>query len=162
MIVIAYDGSEDAKAAIAKAGELFKGQTATVVTVWQRFVDTMARVGGGVGVIVDYEEIDNDSKQRAAQRAAEGAKLAGEAGLEATGQEAVVETTVSEAILDAAAEAHADVVVMGSRGYTGVKSALLGSVSHHVLQHADRPVIVIPSPEVAQTRAEHRQSAKHE
>jgi hypothetical protein len=32
----------------------------------------------------------------------------------------------------------------------------MGSVSHAVLQHADRPVIVVPSPEVAGRRAAER------
>jgi nucleotide-binding universal stress UspA family protein len=153
VIVIAYDGSEDAKAAIQKAGQLFKGETATVVSVWQRFIDTMARVGGGIGVIVDYDEIDGDSAKRSEARAAEGAELANSVGLQATGKSAVVQTTLSDAIIQAADEVNADVLVMGTRGLTGVKSALLGSVSHHVLQHADRPVLVVPSPEVAAARA---------
>lgn len=46
--------------------------------------------------------------------------------------------------------------MLGSRGLTGVKSLLLGSVSHAVLQHADRPVMVVPSPEVTEARAQHR------
>ena len=33
---------------------------------------------------------------------------------------------------------------MGSRGLTGIKSLLLGSVSRGVLTHADRPVMVVP------------------
>jgi len=41
---------------------------------------------------------------------------------------------------------------MGSRGLTGVKSLLLGSVSHEVIQHADRTVVIVPSPEVASSR----------
>ena len=158
MIVIAYDGSEDAKAAVQKAGQLFKGETATVVSVWQRFVDTMARVGGGIGVIVDYDEIDGDSANRSEERAAEGAKLANSVGLQATGKSAVVETTLSDAIIQVADDVNADVLVLGTRGLTGVKSALLGSVSHHVLQHADRPVLVVPSPEVASARAGSRSS----
>jgi nucleotide-binding universal stress UspA family protein len=42
---------------------------------------------------------------------------------------------------------------MGSRGLTGVKSLLLGSVSHEVVQHAGRTVVVVPSSEVAKSRA---------
>jgi hypothetical protein len=42
-------------------------------------------------------------------------------------------------------------MVLGARGLGGVGS-LLGSVSHRVLQHADRPVLVIPSEAVATRR----------
>jgi hypothetical protein len=35
---------------------------------------------------------------------------------------------------------------------------LLGSVSHAVIQHADRAVIVVPSPEVAAARARARRT----
>jgi hypothetical protein len=41
---------------------------------------------------------------------------------------------------------------MGSRGLTGLKSLLLGSVSHAVVQRADRTVIIVPSSEVARSR----------
>lgn len=63
---------------------------------------------------------------------------------------------MSETILEQAEETGAEAIVLGSRGLTGVKSLLLGSVSHAVLQHADRPVIVVPSAPVAQRRAERR------
>ncbi len=156
MILIAYDGSDDAKAAVAHTAQLFPGGQATVLTVWQRFIDTMARVGGGLGVVVDFDEIDSESEKSALERAQEGAQLAADAGLDATARTAVVETTVADAILAEAATVAASAVVCGSRGYTGVKSMMLGSVSHHILQHADLPVVVVPSPAVAGARAQHR------
>jgi nucleotide-binding universal stress UspA family protein len=160
VILIAYDGSDDSKAAIEQASKLFPGESVTVLTVWQRFVDTMARVGGSMGVIVDYEEIDNDAEAGAGQRAEAGAKIANDAGLQATGRSAVVDLSVADTILTEAAAVDASVVVCGSRGYTGVKSLMLGSVSHHILQHADVPVMVVPSPAVAQARAEHHKSLR--
>jgi nucleotide-binding universal stress UspA family protein len=156
LVLIAYDGSADAKAAISEAAKLFPGETVTVLTGWHRFIDTMARMGGGVGVIVDYDEVDKATESSAQEQAAEGAKLAADAGLQASAHAAVVETTLAETILSEAAAAGAQAVVCGSRGYTGVKSLMLGSVSTHVLQHADVPVIVVPSPEVAAARAAHR------
>ena len=64
--------------------------------------------------------------------------------------------SVASAILDVADELDAEAIVVGSRGLTGVKSLLLGSVSHALLQHADRPVIVVPAPAVTEARAQQR------
>jgi nucleotide-binding universal stress UspA family protein len=102
---------------------------------------------------VDYESVDRQSEEQARQRAQEGAKYAEQAGLKA-----VVETrprgdSVPTAILAAADDLKADAILMGTRGLTRFKSALLGSVSNAVLQHADRAVIVVPSPEIAAERA---------
>jgi nucleotide-binding universal stress UspA family protein len=160
MILIAYDGSDDAKAAIEHAAKLFPGERVTVLTVWQHFIDTMARVGGGITMVIDYDQIDDEAAKGAHDRAHEGAGLAKEAGLDAEPQTAVVDSSIADAILVAADAVDASAVVIGSRGYTGVKSLMLGSVSHHVLQHADLPVVVVPSPAVARARAEHRQSLR--
>ena len=160
MILIAYDGSDGAKAAIEQASKLFAGEAATVLNVWQRFIDTMAITGGRFNLVVDYEEIDRDAEAGANEKAAEGAALANEAGLEAAARAAVVEFTVADTILAQAAAVEAKAVVCGSHGYGGLKSLMLGSTSHQVLQHADLPVIVVPSPELARARTEHRQSLR--
>jgi nucleotide-binding universal stress UspA family protein len=156
MIVICYDGSKDARAAIEKAAELFASQPATVLTVWQPFIEVVARASVGFGMvpsIPDADEIDEASRQAAAQAADDGVKVARELGLKAEPRVASQLTTTGRAILKEADDVDASVIVMGSRGLTGVKSMLLGSVSHEVIQRADRTVAVVPSPEVAATRA---------
>lgn len=50
---------------------------------------------------------------------------------------------VHDAICEEAAAKEADVIVMASHGYSGVKHLLLGSVVEHVLRNADRPVLVV-------------------
>src|SRR5437899_6754520 len=157
MILICYDGSADAQAATDRAGELFGAQPATVLVVWERFIDVMGRSGAGLGVgIVDTEELDAASEQAARERADEGAERARRAGLHAQPQTRAREVTIAETILAVADEAGASAVVLGTRGLTGLKSLLLGSVSHAVLQDADRPVVVVPSPEIAAKRASRR------
>lgn len=47
-----------------------------------------------------------------------------------------------EGIVKAAEEAHADLVIVGSRGHGKVRRTLLGSVSDYVLHHSHVPVIV--------------------
>ena len=157
MILIAYDGSDDAREAIRQAARLFAGQEAIVLVVWQRFIDTMARAGTALAApsVVDLDEVDGATEQAARDTADEGVVQAGELGLSARAEVESVRTTVADAILHSAGAAGADAIVMGTRGLTGLKSVLLGSVSHGVLHHSDRPVVIVPSPSVIDARRRH-------
>jgi nucleotide-binding universal stress UspA family protein len=157
MILLCYDGSEDARAAIVHAGKLLAGHPVTVLTAWEPFIEMLTRTSYGFGMtaaMVNIEEIDAANRDGAQSRAEEGVKLARNVGLDAQPRAAARVTTVAATILETARELDASAIVVGSRGLTGVKSLLLGSVSHGVLQHADRPVIVVPSAEVATARAD--------
>ena len=159
MILICYDGSDDAKAAIDEAGTLLGGQPATVLTVWQPFAELLAETPLGFGIgpgALNIEEADDASRAAAEHLAAEGAELARQAGFNARPRESTRLQTTAHAILAEAEACGASAIVMGSRGLTGLKSLLLGSVSHAVLQHADRTVIVVPSPAVADARRPRR------
>jgi nucleotide-binding universal stress UspA family protein len=157
VILIAYDGSDDAQTAIQRAGDLFHGQSATVLTVWERFVDVVTRVGAGMPVgEVDYESLDRAYRDQAREQAEEGAERAREAGLEAQPAVRAREQTIALTILAAADEVGAAAIVLGTRGRTGAKALLLGSVSHSVVQHAHIPVMVVPSAETAAARAAQR------
>jgi nucleotide-binding universal stress UspA family protein len=159
MILICYDGSPDSKAAIEHGGELLKGESVTVLTVWQPFVELLAQTSPGFGLspgMVDVEEIDKAARERAEKLAEAGCDLARQAGLEAEPRVYPQETTTGDAILTEAEAVGASAILMGSRGLTGLKSLLLGSVSHAVIQHADRTVIVVPSPNVAAARGQDR------
>jgi nucleotide-binding universal stress UspA family protein len=157
VILICYDGSADAQSAVDRAAELLPGAEATVLSVWEGFAEVLARSGGGFGIAaMDFEQIDADSAQAAGTRAQEGVDRARTGGLNARPRVIERVATIWETILGQADEISASAIVLGSRGLTGIKSVWLGSVSHAVLQHADRTVIIVPSPEVAAQRAEHR------
>jgi nucleotide-binding universal stress UspA family protein len=38
------------------------------------------------------------------------------------------------------------VIVIGSRGLSGLKEILAGSLSHQLAEHAGRPVLIMPPP----------------
>jgi nucleotide-binding universal stress UspA family protein len=156
-ILLAYDGSPDAKAAVARCGALFDGQTAIVLSVWEGFSEVLVRAGSGfAAAALDFDEIDRSSEAEARRRAEEGAGHARAAGLAASSRVARRGVTIWETILEEAAEVGADLIVLGTRGLTGVKSMLLGSTSRAVLQHADRPVLIVPAPDTVRRRAEQR------
>ncbi len=155
MILLCYDGSEDARAAIDHAGQLLSGQEATVLTAWEPFIEMLSRTSYGFGMsgsMVNLDEIDAANRAGAQTLAEEGAARARRVGLDAQPRASARLTTVPAAILETARELDADAIVVGSRGLTGIRSLLLGSVSHGVLQNADRPVIVVPSAAVASAR----------
>jgi nucleotide-binding universal stress UspA family protein len=53
----------------------------------------------------------------------------------------------SEAILAAAEQIGADLIVMGTRGYTGLRHVLLGSVAERTIRLASCPVLTVKAEE---------------
>jgi nucleotide-binding universal stress UspA family protein len=153
VILICYDGSTDAKEAIAHGARMLQGQRATVLTVWSPFDAAALGLSGGVE---DMQASDEAGRMHAEQQAEAGARLAIELGFDAEPRTVDRRTTIPDAILGEADALDATAILMGSRGLTRLRSLLLGSVSHAVIQHADRTVIVVPSPEVAAARARER------
>jgi nucleotide-binding universal stress UspA family protein len=90
-------------------------------------------------------EVDEAVHAHAERVAAEGAQLARSVGFEEPEPVAVAdEVNVAETLVRLATERGATVLVVGSRGLTGLRSRLLGSTSHAVLRHAHLPVLVVP------------------
>jgi nucleotide-binding universal stress UspA family protein len=145
-VLIAYDGSEPARNAIDRAATLFAGRTATVLTVWRsvREVSSAARAALPDGVINDaVRNLDRASEADAAAIAREGAERARTAGLDAEPLTCPADPSVWAAIVAVADEQRVAVVVVGSRGMSGVRSAVLGSVSNALVQHCRQPVVVV-------------------
>jgi nucleotide-binding universal stress UspA family protein len=148
-ILFAYDGSENADAAIKGSASLLRNNNAeaVVLTVWEPLAVEAVRAmrfGGSVPPIpTDVAEIDDNEEEQAKQLAEHGARIAGEAGFDSRALWVADDRRIADAIVQGAEELDADVIVTGTRGLAGI-AALLGSVSSHVVQNAKRPVLVVP------------------
>lgn len=144
-LLLCYDGSEDATHAIRRAGALLPGRRALVVHVWKRTVG-MGSLGFADETASMVGELDRAAAEHGGSVADEGVHIAQEAGLEA--KPLAVEATgpIWTTIVEIANRYDAATIVLGSRGLSGVRLMLLGSVSNAVLHHADRPTLVIRRP----------------
>jgi nucleotide-binding universal stress UspA family protein len=147
VLLLCYDGSEHAAHAIQRAGALFPGRSAIVATVWQPTagLNTIDWYGATPST-VNFAAFDRAAAESAGRAAAEGARIAQQAGLHA--EPVPIEATgpIWEKILELAHQRDAATIVMGSRGLTGLRSMLLGSVSNAVAHHAHQPTLIIPRP----------------
>lgn len=144
-ILIAYDGSDCADVAIDKVAAEFGPRKAIVLVVSEGLERVPFFGTAGVPVEPETMELLTDAAQKGAAAIAEkGAERARGAGLDATTAVAEGGPTWS-AIVDAAEEYDAAVIALGSRGLSGVKHALLGSVSGAVAHHSKRSIFIAHS-----------------
>ncbi|HZL47789.1 MAG TPA: universal stress protein [Solirubrobacteraceae bacterium] len=153
-IVIAYDGSEAARAAVNEAAALFGSRHAIVITVWEPGLADFMLMPGAMGtgtMMMPYDpatvqEIDKAAEDHARDIAEDGMKLAQAGGLEAEALAVPDAVDVADTILSTAKERDAAAIVIGSRGLKGFKSKLMGSSSTSVLSRSERPVVVVHQP----------------
>jgi nucleotide-binding universal stress UspA family protein len=146
-LLICYDGSDHAKHAITSAAELLGDRRALIVTVWQPTADLSTFAGYTVTADTpNFAELDRAAAEAGGRAADEGVRIAKEAGLEAEPLAIKAAGPVWKTIVDTADDCDAAAIVMGSRGLTGVRSMLLGSVSNAVAHHTERPTLVIHRP----------------
>lgn len=135
-ILVAVDDSDVSGRAVAAAAELARlsGGTIHLLHVRER-QDVIGKSGGSFDV--EYQE----EAEALVQKAADSLK---DTGVSSTSKIVHVPIGhVAKEIVNAAAEADADTIVMGSHGRTGLGALVLGSNAYKVLHLADRPVLII-------------------
>lgn len=137
-VIVGYDGSPCAKAALRTAIEVGHAYEEKVVIA---FAYELSPVGGELH---DYHAA---LKELANKRVAEAAELATADGGDSRVEAVIIEQEPARALAELAAERDARVIVVGTRGESPIKGALLGSTPHKLLQLADRPVLVVPAPD---------------
>jgi nucleotide-binding universal stress UspA family protein len=144
-----YDGSDDARAACERAAALLGDHRAVVLCIFESIM-AMPTGGGGVAdpevmVPEDAQELDDVARRRSLELARDGCTLLERLGVPAEPAAAEGLGSVWRTILAEADERDVAITVLGSRGLTGMRSLVLGSVSHGVANHSRRPVLIIPA-----------------
>ena len=132
-ILLATDLTAASREATERAVELASRLEARLLIV--NVLEKRRLSGGGSHERVDQARSERESMLVAVVRSAR------EAG--ATAEFLVWEGDPGDSIAAAAEAEHADIVVVGTRGRSGAERMLLGSVSDHVVRHADCPVLVV-------------------
>ena len=134
-IVLALDGSDEARNAIPVATELAEKEEAKLVIA--HVLQYPAAKGGEVPPPGE-DEIRAEIKQQAEDLSTRGILVEVEFADSVLGGPA-------HAIVDIADRTGADLIVTGTRGRTSVAGVLLGSVTHRLLHIAKRPVLAVPA-----------------
>lgn len=150
--ILCYDGSTHAAEAITVAGALMPGTPSIVLTVWTPIREAILAVSLGPAPAIS-DPVDADARQRrtAEDLAREGARRATEAGLRAEPLTARATERVWETIENVARERRSRLLVCGTRR-TGVIGGRIDSVATALVNHARRPVMVVPSAAAAAGR----------
>jgi nucleotide-binding universal stress UspA family protein len=145
-VLFAYDGSDGARRAIAEGAARLSARDGIVVSVWRSHERSAGLGRIAVPDSITREAIarlDAESQAAAAAVAAEGVERLAAAGWSAEAVTRSTTTNIWAAVLGVAREHEVATIVVGSRGLSGLKSAVLGSVSSGVLAHSDVPVLLV-------------------
>jgi len=141
-ILVAIDGSQHSEAATNVVANYFKPQ-ATEVRILHVLTPIVLsappQMSPGYAPELEQQGIEAHAlvDKYAQQLRAAGFKV----------DSAVQSGDVRETIIDSAADWHADLILLGSRGHKGMGRLLLGSVAESVVRHAHCSVLVVRPPE---------------
>jgi nucleotide-binding universal stress UspA family protein len=147
-ILICYDGSRSANAAIAVAANTLASSEITLLHVWERPRAVQAEVFRNPDVAAgpSFADRERDWMEHGLTIVSEGHDLARSLGVEVDERLEPARVTVWRTILDVAHELASELIVIGTRGRTAVQPNLLGFVAVSVVHHSDVPVLVVPMP----------------
>ncbi|MGC4895379.1 universal stress protein [Micromonospora sp. DT31] len=148
-VLVGYDGSPVASAAIEAGALLFPGARAWIGHLWTPpFASEELRKRlwtGKRNINAFVEAIEREGGREADRLTSVGVMLARSAGWDA--EPLVCRSYGGEGLrlAELADEKQADVLLLGSRGLGGAR-AVLGSVSDMAVHYSPRPVLVVPHP----------------
>jgi nucleotide-binding universal stress UspA family protein len=140
-ILVAIDGSEHAARALSEALDLAQSNNARL-TILTCVPDPAAWLLGGAAYSggVDFEALRKETEREYSQLVDDAVARVPQ---HVSVTKVIVRGRAAQAILDRRKQGDHDLIVMGSRGRGEVRSVLLGSVSHQVLNASPSAVLVV-------------------
>jgi nucleotide-binding universal stress UspA family protein len=137
-ILLATDGSEEAQLAATTAADLAERTDSELHLV---------TVGAGVPISATtspahFEDVLRENRREAKEVLEQQVKRIEESG-DLVNETHLREGRAAEEIVELAEELGAGLIVMGSRGHSRLRRALMGSVSDAVVRHAHCPVTIV-------------------
>jgi len=134
-LLVPYDGSEFSKRALTRAAGMIKtdGGQVTVLYVIPRYEEMME--------FYRSDSIKKSLRLEADKILGEAAAIASKLGIGIRTE--VREGHASDEIVAAAQKLENDLIAMGTYGWKGVNSAIMGSTTNRVIAHSSCPVLVV-------------------
>jgi nucleotide-binding universal stress UspA family protein len=139
-ILLSVDSSEDSDKAVAVVADLAPRYGAQVLVVHGRDLRSVPPPGTSVPMPPVGVDLETEEEAQAIVDAA--LEVLRKAGVEARGQVLSARGHIAEAILQAAQDADARFIVLGSRGMSRLHQIVIGSVAHKIVQLAPCPVLL--------------------
>jgi nucleotide-binding universal stress UspA family protein len=137
-ILVAYDGSQVSEKALVQAIKITESKLGTRLTVAHVSTQSPIMVAG-FGFVPPAEYLESVQQYETALMKRVRANTAG---LNYTNT-VILTGNSATAILEYAHGNNCDLIIMGSRGLGAIQEWMLGSVSHHVVQKARIPVLIV-------------------
>lgn len=152
-LLVAYDSSDQAQAALDVAMQSARGERASITACYAMDIATeIGRIAAGFNYVpasakkILREDAEAILAQASAHAAAAGCKI----------ETKFLDAPVISGIIAFARRMAADMIVIGSHGRSGLPRFILGSVAEGVMRNADVPVLVVRVP----THAPEKRSVK--
>ncbi|SFN21684.1 Nucleotide-binding universal stress protein, UspA family [Formivibrio citricus] len=140
-ILVPVDNSATSRAALEEAKRFAKSEEAEVRLV---HVIDLAQFAWSANEFLDVPRLQASLREGGQAVLKESTAAMQAAGI--TPDSAMLETwggLMSEVIIEDAGKWNADLIIMGTHGYGGLKHVLLGSVAEGVVRHAPVPVLLV-------------------
>jgi nucleotide-binding universal stress UspA family protein len=136
-ILVAVDGSGTSDRAVRHACDLLAAGLAAEL----HLLNVQPNLGGAIATFVSREQIDTHHREEGQKALATAIDIAKKAGVEAKVHIGVGRQ--GEIVSDFVGKLGAGLVVIGTRGHTGLAGVLLGSVAQDVIAHVKVPVTLV-------------------